>query len=71
MPYVPSVYWVRVQVSDSERGHDAYPEAQSLAMRLARQNPGLTFEVMEDKVWASHTTGGKSGTQELQDSRES
>lgn len=68
MPIVPSEYWVRVRVTGAESGVSTYHSALDLADKLAHQNPGLTFEIAEDKVWASVRTKEESnGTQELQD----
>lgn len=53
VPYRPSEYWVRVRVTDTGSGVETYSAANSLAQRLAEQNPGLTFEVAEDKVWST------------------
>lgn len=65
MPHVPSEYWVRVKVSADGGGAETFHAAQRLAMALAQAHPGLTWEVAEDKVWASFRTKEDHGTQEL------
>jgi len=71
MPVVESAYWVRVKVTEAGSKDNPYHAAIALAWELARQNPGLKFEVAEDKVWAGacHTPGGGSNAaKELQGS---
>ena len=57
MPVVDSEYWVRVKVTENMKGtrDNAYYAALALARDLASKNPGLTFEVAEDKVWGRTT----------------
>jgi hypothetical protein len=67
MSYVPSEYWVRVKVTGDESGANTYHSALDLARKLARQNPGLYFQVAEDKVWSGtvFAPGGNNGQEEL------
>jgi hypothetical protein len=65
MPYRPSQYWVRTKVSAGGGGVETFHAAQRLAEALARAYPGLTWEVEEDKVWASFRTEEDHGSQEL------
>lgn len=51
-----SEYWVRVKVKyDGDSDVNTYHVAMRLAADLAHDYPGLTFEVAEDKVWATVT----------------
>lgn len=64
---VPSEYWVRVKVTGAG-GSGAFGTALALANKLAKDNPGLTFEVTQDKVWMTvscHASGGNNGQEKF------
>lgn len=54
MPYVPSKYYIRIEVPPSNI--EPYHAALFLADKVSKDNPGLTVEVYEDKVWSSMVT---------------
>lgn len=54
MPVRLSEYYIRIKVPPSDV--EPYHAALFLADKVSKDNPGLTVEVYEDKVWASMVT---------------